>query len=114
MRLMVLLFAMVSAFVVLGIAAPAPQDQDDVRGAFLTSRPKQKASASGTTSRPSRRRPKATATNNPGNAPEKKATNPVGPSASHKPSENKSSEPRKPVNASRIGLGFTLFTRDSN
>ena len=110
MRLSVLLFAMVSAGVALGIAAPAPQDQDDVRGAFLTSRPKQKAAASGTTSRPSRRRPKATVTNDPGKGtPEKKPANPAGPTASNKPSE-----PRKPVNAPRIGLGLTLFTRDSN
>ena len=110
MRLSVLLFAMVSAGVALGITAPASQDQDDVRGAFLTSRPKQKAAASGTTSRPSRRRPKATVTNDPGKGtPEKKPANPSGPTASNKPSE-----PRKPVNAPRIGLGLTLFTRDSN
>ncbi|HSK62910.1 MAG TPA: DUF4384 domain-containing protein [Pyrinomonadaceae bacterium] len=105
----VLLLAMVSACVALGIAAPAPQDQDDVRGAFLTSRPKQKAAGSGTAARPSRRRPKATVTNDPGKAPEKKPTNPTGPVASTKPSE-----PLKPVNAPRIGLGLTLFTRDSN
>ncbi len=113
MRLSVLLFAMVSACVALGIAAPASQDQDDVRGAFLTSRPKQKSSASGATSRPSRRRPKATVTKDPGKAPEKKPTNPSGPSVSNKPSD-KQSEERKPVNAARIGLGLTLFTRDSN
>ncbi len=113
MRLSVLLFAMVSACVAIGIAAPASQDQDNVRGAFLTSRPKQKAPASGTTSRPSRRRPKATVTNDPGKSAEKKPANPgvsnVGPTAANKPSE-----PRKPVNAPRIGLGMTLFTRDSN
>ena len=113
MRLSVLLFAMVSACVALGIAAPASQDQDDVRGAFLTSRPKQKTPASGTTSRPSRRRPKATVATDPGKSAEKKPANPggqtVGPTASNKPSE-----PRKPVNAPRIGLGMTLFTRDSN
>lgn len=111
MRLSVLLFAMVSACVALGIAAPASQDQDDVRGAFLTSRPKQKASTAGTTPRPSRRRPKATVTNNP---TEKKPANPSGPSATTKPATDKPSEPRKPVNAPRIGLGLTLFTRDSN
>ena len=111
MRLSVLLFALVSACVALGIAAPASQDQDDdVRGAFLTSRPKQKAaSASGTAARPSRRRPKTTVTNDPGKAPEKKPANPSGPTTMDKPSEG-----RKPVNAARIGLGLTLFTRDSN
>jgi hypothetical protein len=114
MRLSVLLFAMICACVALGIAAPAPQDQDDVRGAFLTSRPKTKAASSGTT-RPSRRRPKATVTNDSGKAPEKKPTNPSGSnSSSGQSASTKSSEPLKPVNARRIGLGLTLFTRDSN
>jgi hypothetical protein len=108
MRLSVLLFAAISACVALGIAAPAPQDED-VRGAFLTSRPKEKAPASGTAGRPSRRRPKAAVTNDPGKAPAKKPANPSGPGTSNKPSE-----PLKPVNARRIGLGMTLFTRDSN
>ena len=108
MRLKVLLLAMVCACAVaIGTAAPAPQDQDeDVRGAFLTSRPKEKTASSGTASKPSRRRPKTTVTNDPGKAPEKKPNNPTGPS--------KTSEPVRPVNAARIGLGMTLFTRDSN
>ena len=109
MRLSMLLFAMVSACVAVGLAAPATQDQDDVRGAFLTSRPKTKSSSSGTTSRPSRRRPKPTVTNDPGKAQQTKPANPSGPSAANKPSQ-----PLKPVNAARIGLGLTLFTRDSN
>lgn len=108
MRLKVLLLAMVCACAVaIGTAAPAPQDQDgDVRGAFLTSRPKEKTASSGTATKPSRRRPKTTVTNDPGKAPEKKPNNPTGPS--------KPSEPVRPVNAARIGLGMTLFTRDSN
>jgi Domain of unknown function (DUF4384) len=113
MRLRVLLLAMVCACaLVIGTAASAPQDQDDVRGAFLTTRPKDKAPASAGTSRPSRRRPKAPATNDPGKTPQKtveKKTTPTGPSTSNKPSE-----PVRPVNAARIGLGMTLFTRDSN
>ena len=111
MRLSVLLFAMVCACVVIGIAAPAPQDQEDVRGAFLTSRPKEKPAAE-TTGKPSRRRPKTPAPGNSGTSnkpPEKKPTNPSGPSGSNKPSE-----PSKPVNMPRLGLGMTLFTRDSN
>lgn len=111
MRLSVLLLA-ISACVALGIAAPAPQDEDDVRGAFLTSRPKTKAASTGTT-RPSRRRPKATVTSEPGKAPEKKTNNPSG-STSGQSASTKSSEPPRPVNARRIGLGMTLFTRDSN
>jgi len=111
MRLRVLLFAMVCACaVVIGTGASALQDQEDVRGAFLTSRPKEKAASSGNTTRPSRRRPKPTVQNDPpGKAPEKKPTHPTGPSGSNKPSD-----PVKPVNSARIGLGMTLFARDSN
>src|SRR4051794_16432114 len=110
MRLSVLLFAMVCACVAIGIAAPAPQDQDDVRGAFLTSRPKEKAPASEGTAKPSRRRPKPVVGGDPGKAPEKKPGKPPGSLGSNKPPEKKSSEPTKPVNMARIGLGMTLFT----
>src|SRR5690242_12860045 len=113
MRLSVLLFAMVCAFVAIGIAAPLPQDQDeDVRGAFLTTRPKDKAPASESSSRPSRRRPHPSSANNPGTSskpPEKKPSGTTGTGTSNKPSE-----PVKPVNTPRLGLGMTLFTRDSN
>ena len=118
MRLSVLLFAMVCVgAVVIGTAAPVLQDEDDVRGAFLTSRPKQKAAASDSGKRPSRRRPKSSVSSNPGKTAEKspekspgRPTSPTGdPTASSKPSE-----PAKPVNVPRIGLGMTLFTRDSN
>ena len=115
MRLSVLLFAMVCACVVIGLAAPPPQDQEDVRGAFLTSRPKEKAPTGGTSAKPSRRRPRPSGDTSSGSTskpPEKKPTNPSGPSGpsgSHKPSE-----PSRPVNVARLGLGMTLFTRDSN
>ena len=112
MRLSVLLFAMVCACVAIGVAAPLPQDEGDVRGAFLTSRPKDKPAASATSNRPSRRRPRPSGETNPGNSnkpPEKKPGGSTGPSGSNKPSE-----PSTPVNAPRLGLGMTLFTRDSN
>ena len=106
MRLSVLLLAMVCAWaVVIGSAAPPPQDQEDVRGAFLTSRPKEKAPASESSTKLNRRRPKPTVSNDPGKKPEKKPDRPGGPA---KP------ETAKPVNVARIGLGMTLFMRDSN
>lgn len=117
MRLKVLLLAMFCAcamVVVIGRAAPVVQDEGDVRGAFLTSRPKEKSASSEGTSKPSRRRPKPSAGSDPGKAPEKKPANPGGTTSSNKPGPNKPSEPVKPVNAARIGLGMTLFTRDSN
>src|SRR5215212_11371608 len=111
LSVMILGFVCVGALV-FGMAAPAVQDED-VRGAFLTSRPKQKpasSSGSGATARPSRRRPKPSGTSNvPGKPAEKptgKPVTPVGPSTP--------SQPSTPVNARRIGLGVTLFMRDSN
>jgi len=95
--------------VVIGIAAPA-QDED-VRGAFLTSRPKEKAASSGAVTKPNRRHPKQpTGPSNPSGSsktPEKK------PQPSGTPSSTTSGS-SKPVNAPRIGLGLTLFMRDSN
>ena len=112
MRLNVMVLGLVClCAVVIGIAAPVVQDDDDVRGAFLTSRPKTKSSdTGGATARPSRRRPKANpGSNNPNKPPDK---TPVKPSPS-KPAPSPS-EPATPVNARRLGLGVTLFMRDSN
>lgn len=107
------LSVMVSAFaclcaVVIGIAAPPAQDED-VRGAFLTSRPKEKPAASGA-NKSSRRRPKSSAGATSNKPPEKKNTSGVatsGPTATPSTSST-------PVNVPRIGLGLTLFMRDSN
>jgi hypothetical protein len=120
MRLSVMVFGLVCVCaLVIGTAAPVVQDDDDVRGAFLTSRPKDKPASSGTTAKPSHRKPKSsggsstsggsgtTGSNNPGpNHPAKpdKTPNKPGPSV----------PPTTPVNARRIGLGVTLFMRDSN
>lgn len=106
------LSVMVLAFVCLcslafGIAATA-QDED-VRGAFLTSRPKEKPASTGTTAKPSRRRTKTTTgSNKPGKPPEK-TDKPSTSGPSSKPSG-----PATPVNAPRLGIGMTLFMRDSN
>ena len=111
MRLSVMVLGLVClCAVVIGIAAPAVQD-DDVRGAFLTSRPKTKSSdTGGATARPSRRRPKTNpGSNNPNKTVDKTPVKP-GPS---KPAPTPS-EPATPVNARRLGLGVTLFMRDSN
>jgi uncharacterized protein DUF4384 len=112
MRLSVMVLGLVClCAVVIGIAAPAIQDQDDVRGAFMTSRPKDKpANAGGSTAaKPSRRRPKSGGTTS-GNKPPDTSSHKPGPS---KPSPSPSG-PSTPVNARRLGLGVTLFMRDSN
>ena len=120
MRLSVMVFGLVCVCaLVIVTAAPLVQDDGDVRGAFLTSRPKDKPASSGTTAKPSRRKPKpsggstnpgsgTTGQNNPGSShpgkPVDKTPNKPGPS----------SPQSTPVNARRIGLGVTLFMRDSN
>ena len=95
--------------VAIGVAAPAFQDDGDVRGAFLTSRPKEKPANTGTTTtKVSRRKPKQSGgPNNPGGtskAPDK---------IPNKPGPAKPSTP-EPVNAAKLGLGVTLYMRDSN
>ena len=108
MRLSVMVLAFVCLCgVAIGIAATT-QD-DDVRGAFLTSRPKAKPTSTGTAAKPSRRRIKTTpGSNNPGK-PTEKTEKPGTSGPSSKPSE-----PATPVNAPRLGIGLTLFMRDSN
>ena len=94
--------------VVIGVAAPTIQDED-VRGAFLTSRPKDKPATSGAATKPTRKRPKQPANPYSGSKPPEKQPekpNPSGPTAT--------TEPSKPVNLPRIGIGLTLFMRDSN
>lgn len=108
MRISVMVLGLVClCAVVIGLAAPTVQD-DDVRGAFLTSRPKEKPATSGSAGRPTRKRPKQSGNPSSSVKPEKQTEKRIssGPTAS--------SEPSKPVNLPRIGLGLTLFMRDSN
>jgi len=108
----------------MGTAAPLVQDDEDVRGAFLTSRPKDKPASSSNTARPSRRRPKSTSgsknsgtsnpsTNSGSNVPDKAVAKTSGKTGTTGKTSTPSSA-ATPVNARRIGLGVTLFMRDSN
>ena len=109
LSVMVLSFVCLCA-VVIGIAATPSQDED-VRGAFLTSRKDKPASSSGAT-RPPRKRPKQTTpANNYTKPTEKKPVNTGKPETS---GASIASEPSKPVNVPRLGIGLTLFMRDSN
>jgi hypothetical protein len=73
------------------------QQDDDVRGAFLTTRPKaaNKPTKPAPTTKPTRRRPKP----NPVVAKDNKTPPPAHPAK---------------INLPRLGLGLTLFMRDSN
>jgi hypothetical protein len=85
---------------------------DDVRGAFLTSRPKAAPKGTAKTtpgSKPSRRRPKPT-------PPKAGDGTTSGGTTSGGTTSGGASTGGKPeaVNVSRIGMGLTLFMRDSN
>jgi hypothetical protein len=111
LSVMVLGFVCVCALVI-AVAAPLPQDDEDVRGAFLTSRPKEKTVGS-TAAKPNRRRPRSSGGTNPNKPVDKDKTTPDKPENSgNKPAHP--SGPATPVNARRMGLGMTLFLRDSN
>ena len=73
------------------------QQDEDVRGAFLTTRPKPSGRNEPAKAKPSRRRPKA---------------NPTKPSEATKPNDPVKSEAPRPI-SQRMGLGLTLFMRDS-
>ena len=90
-------------FAVLGTVPAMPQEpQEDVRGAFLTTRPKPAEKSAKTTEspRPSRRRPKTTTPKPSGS----------GTTSGSTPAPNDS--PGK-ATAQKLGLGLTLFARDS-
>ena len=111
MRLTAILFGLIFMCAAFAVAVP-PQDGEDVRGAFLTSRPKEKPATSGSAARPSRRRPKATAT--PVKSTEKTSGTPVGSSATGSTGSTTNTTAVRPVNVPRLGMGLTLFSRDSN
>lgn len=93
-------------FVLFGTVHVFAQD-DEVRGAFMTTRPRVSGGASGSSSntKPSRRRPKTVVKNTPNETSSTKGA-------------DKSSKPKEPIKPTvmphRIGVGLTLFMRDSN
>ena len=110
MKVIVLLFGLLCVAIAISALPLVDQDQEDVRGAFLTSRPKDKPANSSTTTKPSHRRPRPGSTDkNPSTA--NKNTNSGNKNSNT--SSNNSNKPA-PVNAQRLGLGLTLFMRDSN
>ena len=112
MKLTLAVFGLLCAAALVVSAIPLPQDQEDVRGAFLTSRPKEKPSNTSTTARPSRRKTKPVVADNKkvGNTPDNKT---VKPDPKNPLTDTKESKP-EPVNTQRLGIGLTLFMRDSN
>ncbi len=103
MRVKVFFLGALLACASLGALQTMAQDED-VRGAFLTSRPKtsDKSKTTNASAKPNRRRPKTAVVN-----PSTKGSLPAA-----DPKAN-STTPPKP-GTPRIGLGLTLFMRDSN
>src|SRR5687768_16904657 len=88
-----------------GSTAVFAQDDEEVRGAFLTTRPKASSKPkAGPAQKPNRRRPKTTVSNT-----SKTASDPSAKVVATEPAQPAG----KAVNP-RIGLGLTLFMRDSN
>jgi hypothetical protein len=102
-------FGLLIGLFVIGAAqsfAQSPGD-DDVRGSFLTTRPKTTDKSKAPSTRRPRRRPTATTTSvNP-------ATTDSSPSEAGAKNYNDASS-KKPATAQRLGVGLTLFMRDSN
>ncbi len=98
MKLKPLFFSLlIAAAGVSPLTATAVQDED-VRGAFMTTRPKVTPKSNGTaTKKSSRRRPR----------PQVAGTNP-------NPDPTPSPTTPQKLNTARMGLGLTLFMRDSN
>jgi hypothetical protein len=122
MRLSVMVFGLVCVCaLVIGTAAPVVQDDDDVRGAFLTSRPKDKpVSSSSAPKTGGRRKPKppdgggSTGGGSGHSGSSSGSSGKIDKTPKPKPSPSPSSSTPTPVNARRLGLGVTLFMRDSN
>jgi hypothetical protein len=98
---MIIFLSLLIALAGFGTVQALAQQDEDVRGAFLTTRPKAapKTNKPGPTNKLNRRRPKPVPPN-PGPSPVVKK-------------DDKTETPAK-VNVPRMGLGLTLFMRDSN
>jgi hypothetical protein len=103
MRVKIIFFGFliaIAAFVPMQVLA---QQDDDVRGSFMTTRPKASANTNktGPTTRPSRRRPKTITINVSGSTTTAPASGSITPVAT-------------PARTQRMGLGLTMFLRDAN
>lgn len=105
MTIRIIFFSLLIVLTGFGAIEALAQQDEDVRGAFLTTRPKasDKSNKPSPATNPNRRRPKAVATNSPGGTKvvtKSTSTTTAGTSARMTPQ--------------RMGLGLTLFMRDSN
>ena len=107
----------VGGFGTRGVAPSFGRGQDeDVRGAFLTTRPKpvEKSSPSTATARPSRRRPRTTQAKASGSASIGIGTTKTSAALDTKTELKTEGAAADKAKTQKLGLGLTLFARDSN
>ena len=108
MRVKAFSFGLLIGVFVIGAAQSFAQSpDDDVRGSFLTTRPKTTDKSKAPSTRRPRRRPTATST------PANPATTNSNSSEAGAKNYNEPSS-KRPATAQRLGVGLTLFMRDSN
>ncbi|HKZ03213.1 MAG TPA: DUF4384 domain-containing protein [Pyrinomonadaceae bacterium] len=93
------------------LQAPAQQEEENVRGAFLTSRPKEKPAQS-SNAKPVRRRPRPASTTASTGPSTPSSSNSAGPASTATPAPSNSGAAK--MATQKMGLGVTLFTRDAN
>jgi len=107
MRLRFALFVLLGSASLVVSAVPIAPQEEDVRGAFMTSRPKEPATKPANAPTKGRRKP------TPVSTPEI-----VGPVSKPTPVKGPKVDPKgpgsAPVNTQRMAVGLTLFTRDAN
>ncbi len=108
MKKKTLLLLLLMIFVSGSLLAVAQQDED-VRGAFMTTRPKATDKGNKPSARPSHRRPKATS----GTVSEGGTVKSEGGTGKSEGGTVKSSGNNRKTTAPRMGMGLTLFMRDS-
>lgn len=112
MKTKMILFVILLAFVTVGAQSPEDQEELGTRGAFLTTRPKQVDKPTGTAApaKVSRRRPKTEETKpSPSTEP-----TPAPGYTDTAGTSGKYVKPKYAKGGQKMGLGLTLFTRDSN
>lgn len=114
-RTLLSLLALVLGGLATGGVVPAFAQEEDVRGAFLTTRPKPvEKSTSSPAPRQSRRRPKTTQAKASGNASVAVGNTSTSVAAGVKTEVKTDEVAAEKPRAKKMGLGLTLFARDAN
>jgi hypothetical protein len=118
MRTRTILFLLALVLGGFGTGGMAPsfgqEQEEDVRGAFLTSRPKPVEKSSSNATKANRRRPKTSQAKASGSASVAIGTNNSSATVGAKTDVKTGGVVADKPNSQKMGIGLTLFTRDSN